>query len=122
MDKLPAPNSLKYSLVDYLLKLFILTEKQTEAEFSVNEEIGIKNPLKELSTLVNDFCKKNNKDITLIKENEKININGSLYFNEFSFEAQDIKTKGKLNAMKFEKSKKNSIKLKLLNMKLVSSK
>ena len=122
MDKLPAPNSLKYSLVDYLLKLFILTEKQTEAEFSVNEEIGIKNPLKELSTLVNDFCKKNNKDITLIKENEKININGSLYFNEFSFEAQDIKTKGKLNAMKFEKSKKYSIKLKLLNMKLVSSK
>jgi hypothetical protein len=99
MDKLPAPNSLKYSLVDYLLKLFILTEKQTEAEFSVNEEMGIKNPLKELSTLVNDICKKNNKDITLIKENEKININGSLYFNEFSFEAQDIKTKDKLKVI-----------------------
>ena len=75
--------------------------------------MGIKIPLKELSTLVNDFCKKNNKDITLIKENEIININGSLYFNEFSFEAQDIKTKDKLNVMKFEKSKKYSIKLKL---------
>ena len=51
-------------------------------------------------------------------------INDSLYFNEFSFEAPDIKAKDKLNVieMKFEKSKKNSIKLKLLNMKLVSSK
>ena len=99
MDKLPAPNSLKYSFVDYLLKLFILTEKQTEAEFKVNDEMGKKNPLKELSTLVNDVCKKNNKDISLIKENEKININGSLYFSEFSFEAKEFKTKDKLTVI-----------------------
>lgn len=99
MDKLPAPNSLKYSFLDYLLKLFILTEKQTEAEFSVNDEMGIKNPLKELSDLINDICKKNNKDLTLIKENEKIKINGSLYFNEFSFEAQEFKTINKLTVI-----------------------
>lgn len=99
MDMLPAPNSLKYSFVDYLLKLFILTEKQTEAEFSVNDEMGIKNPLKELSTLINDVCKKNNKDLSLIKENEKIKINGSLYFNEFSFETKDFKKVDKLNVI-----------------------
>jgi hypothetical protein len=99
MDKLPAPNSLKYSFLDYLLKLFILTEKQTEAEFSVNDEMGIKNPLKELSDFINDICKKNNKDLTLIKENEKIKINGSLYFNEFSFEAQEFKTINKLTVI-----------------------
>ena len=96
MDKLPAPNSLKYSFVDYILKLFALTEKQTEAEFSVNDEMGIKNPLKDLSTLVNEVCKKNNKDLNSIKENEKIKVNGSLYFNEFSFDTREAKTNPKL--------------------------
>ncbi len=89
MDNLPAPNSLKYSYLDYLLKLFILTEKQTQEAFNVNDEMGIKNPLKEISTLINDIYKKNNKDINIIKENtNKINIDDSLYFNDFNFETK----------------------------------
>ena len=93
VDNLPAPNSLKYSYVDYLLKLFILTEKETEAAFNVHDEMGINNPLKELANLINDVCKKNNKDINLIKENDtKINIKDSLYFKDFS--CQVIKNVG----------------------------
>jgi hypothetical protein len=88
VDNLPAPNSLKYSYVDYLLKLFILTEKETEAAFNVHDEMGIDNPLKELANLINDICKKNNKDINIIKENDtKINIKDSLYFKDFSCQA-----------------------------------
>ena len=86
MDNLPASNSAKYSYLDYLLKLFTLTEKQTEAEFKQYDEMEVKNPLKELSNLVNDVCKKNNKNLEEIRENNKINIDNLLYFSEFSFE------------------------------------
>ena len=100
MDNLPAPNSLKYSYVDYLLKLFELTEKQTKEAFDVNDEMGIKNPLKELSNLINEVCKKNNKDLNSIKENTKITITESLYFNDFSFKTiKDIKNTDKLSVI-----------------------
>ena len=86
MDNLPAPNSLKYSYLDYILKIFLLTEKQMEEESKAIDEIGAKNPIKELSIFVNDICKKYNKNLEEFKENNKIDINNSLYFNEFSFD------------------------------------
>ena len=97
MDNLPAPNSAKYSYLDYLLKLFVLIEKQNESEFKIYEEMGRKNPIKDLSDLVNDICKKNNKDLNIIRENQKICITDSLYFNDFSFNAiKDIKNTEKV--------------------------
>ena len=100
MDNLPAPNSLKYSYVDYLLKLFVLTEKQTKEAFDVNDEMGIKNPLKELANLINELCKKNNKDLNSIRENTKIFITESLYFTDFSFKTiKDIKNTDKLSVI-----------------------
>ena len=97
MDNLPAPNSTKYSYLDFCLKLFSLTEVVTKDEFKVNEEMGMNNPLKELSNLVNDICTKNNKDLNAIKENSKINITESIYISEFSFDTiKDIKNTEKV--------------------------
>ena len=100
VDNLPAPNSLKYSYADYFLKLFALTQKETEADFKVNDEMGIENPLKNLSILVDDICKKHNKDINSIRENEKISITDILFFNEFNFKTiKDLKNTDKLNVI-----------------------
>ena len=86
MDNLHAPNSTKYSYLDYLLKLFLLTEKQMEEESKAIEDIGAENPMKNLSNLVHDLCKKNNKNLEEIKENNRIDINNFLYFSDFSFD------------------------------------
>ena len=86
MDNLPAPNSAKYSYLDYLLKLFLLTEKQMEEESKAIDDIGAENPMKNLSNLVNNLCKKYNKNLEEIKENNRIDINNSLYFSDFSFD------------------------------------
>ena len=97
VDNLPAPNSAKYSYLDYLLKLFTLIEKENESEYKVYEEMGKKNILKELTNLVNDICKKYKKDLNSIRENEKICIFDSLYFCDFSFNTiKDIKNTEKV--------------------------
>ena len=103
LDNLPAPNSTEYSYLDFYLKLFSLTEIVTENEFKVNDEMGIKNPLKELSNLVNDICKKYNKDLNAIKENTNINITEKLYFSEFSFNTiKDIKNTEKVTVFEMQ--------------------
>ena len=92
LDNLPAPYSTKFSYLDYCLKYFSLVEIITSDEFKVNDEMGVKNPLKELSILVKDICKQNNKDLKSINENPKINLLDSIYIADFSFDTvKDIK-------------------------------
>ena len=83
IDKLPAPNSFKYSFVDYCLKLYTLIQKELEAESNVMDEMEMNNPYKEYDNIVNEMCSKYNKDITLIKFNDAICIDNSIYFPEF---------------------------------------
>ena len=86
VNNLPAPNSLKYSYIDYFIKLFFLIEKNEEEYYKEVDEMGMKNELKELSTLISDLCKKNNKDLDLIKKNDDIiYFDYGLYFDAFSY-------------------------------------
>ena len=75
MYKLPAPNSFKYSFVDYYFKLYFLIEN----------EIEDKDLKKELDDLLNEICSKYNKNINSIKNNEEIDIDNSLNFIELLF-------------------------------------
>ena len=91
IDKLPAPNSFKYSFVDYCIKLYLLFHKETEAESEVRDEMELDNPYKKFDSFVNEICKKYNKDINIIKNNDIIDIDNLLYFPEFFFEKIDNK-------------------------------
>ena len=94
MDNLPAPNSTKYSYLDYILQLYLVTERETKEEFKVYDEMGEKNILKELSILVNDICKKNNKNLG---EADRNILDNYLYFDEFNFDSvKDIKNAEKV--------------------------
>ena len=75
INKLPAPNSFKYSLVDYCIKLF----------FSLEKEISDNDLNKDLNNLINEICTKNNKDLNSIKNSDTIDLDNSLYFHEFLF-------------------------------------
>ena len=76
LDKLPAPNSFKYSIFDYYLKLY----------FSVEKDIDDEKLEMDYNNLINEICSKNNKDINTIKNNAQINIEYSLYFHELYFD------------------------------------
>ena len=76
INKLPAPNSFKYSFVDYYIKSFIILEKE------ITEEEDLKN---ELNNLLKEICTKYNKDLDTIKNKEQIDLDNSLYFHEFLF-------------------------------------
>ena len=74
MDNLPAPNSLKYSYVDYLLT-FNLKNKEELEKIKHDEKT-----LNKLSESYNDIIKKYNK-INL----DNISIKDKLYFSDFSY-------------------------------------
>ena len=74
VDNLPAPNSLKYSYVDYLLT-FYLTNKEELEKIKHDEKT-----LNKLSESFNDIIKKYNK-INL----DNISIKDKLYFSDFSY-------------------------------------
>ena len=75
MNKLAAPNSFKYSFVDYYIKLY----------FSIEKEVNHEKLEEEYNNLINEICSKYNKDINTIKNNEEINIENSLHFHELYF-------------------------------------
>ena len=75
IDKLPAPNSFKYSYIDYILKYYILNKDELE---KLENDTNIKN---ELSNLYNNIIKKYNKNNL-----ENISIESKLYFSNFSYE------------------------------------
>ena len=88
LDKLPAPNSLKFSYMDYVIKTFLVIEEENMAVIKTLDEMNMPNPIKDLSKLVHEICEKNKKDIKKIQE--QININEFLYFDDFSFEKINI--------------------------------
>ena len=97
INNLPAFNNLTYSYFYFMVKLFTLTYKENEVSFSINDDMGLKNPLKELLNLVHEVCTKNNVDYNLIENDNKIKPGNSLYFNDFYFnEIQYEKTKNKI--------------------------
>ena len=97
IDKLPAPNSFKYSFIDYVIKLYIFVMKDLESESLVRDELEMDNPYKEFEKFVNEVCSKNNKDINSIKNNDKICLDNSIYFNQFSYQyIQNVKFPEKL--------------------------
>ena len=75
IDKLPAPNSFKYSYIDYILKYYILNKDELE---KLENDTNIKN---ELLNLYNNIIKKYNKNNL-----ENIPIESKLYFSNFSYE------------------------------------
>ena len=75
LNKLPAPNSFKYSFVDYYMKLY----------FSIEKEIDDEKLEKDYNNLITEIFSKNNKDINTIKNNEQIDIENSLHFHELYF-------------------------------------
>ena len=79
INKLPAPNTLKYSFVDYCIKLYVSLKKDLEQYSEIFYS------LKEIDSLVTEISTKYKKDINAIKNNDNINIDYSLYFNEFFF-------------------------------------
>ena len=74
INKLPAPNSYKFSFVDYYIKLYLLKEKEIE-----DKELN-----KELNVLMNEICSKYNKDINNIKNSDIIDLDNSLDFHEIN--------------------------------------
>ena len=115
LDKLPSPNSLKYSFVDYCIKLYTLVFKELEAEYMVFEELKMGNPYKELEIIINDICSKNNKDINSIKINDKICLDNIIYFTEFNYDyIKNVKYPDKVDAFQI---KLNYISTKNLNLK-----
>ena len=74
INKLPAPNSYKFSFVDYYIKLYNLIEKEIE-----DKEVN-----KELNVLMNEICSKYNKDIDNIKNSDIIDLDNSLDFHEIN--------------------------------------
>ena len=54
INKLPAPNSYKYSFIDYCIKLYLLVFKDLEGESKVMDEMEMDNPYKEFDKLVNE--------------------------------------------------------------------
>ena len=74
INKLPAPNSYKFSFVDYYIKLYLLKEKEIE-----DKELN-----KELNVLMNEICSKYNKDIDNIKNSDIIDLDNSLDFHEIN--------------------------------------
>ena len=98
INKLPAPNSYKYSFIDYCIKLYLLVFKDLESESKVMDEMEMDNPYKEFEKLVNEICSKNNKDINSIKNNDKICLDNSIYFNQFSYQyIKDVKFPDKVS-------------------------
>jgi len=98
INKLPAPNSYKYSFIDYCIKLYLLVFKDLESESKVMDEMEMDNPYKEFEKLVNEICSKNNKDINTIKNNDKICLDNSIYFNQFSYQyIKDVKFPDKVS-------------------------
>ena len=86
IDKLPSPNSFKYSFIDYCIKLYSFVIKDTEKDSKAMDEIEMNNPYKEFESLVNEICSKNNKDINKIKNDDKINLDNVIYFTEFNYQ------------------------------------
>ena len=80
INKLPAPNSYKYSFIDYYIKLYFTIEKEFDDE-KFNEY---------LNNLIIEICTKYNKDINAIKTNEQINIENALHFHELYFNSVNI--------------------------------
>ena len=81
IDKLPSPNSSKYSFVDYCLKIYFLLKNNTEDDWKTE----IENLNNEVDVLVAQICSKYNKDLDNIKNNNQINIDNSIYFFDCSF-------------------------------------
>ena len=75
LNKLPSPNSSKYSFFDYYMKLY----------FSIEKEIDDEKLEKDYNNLITEIFSKNNKDINTIKNNEQIDIENSLHFHELYF-------------------------------------
>ena len=75
LDNISAPNSFKYSFVDYYIKLF----------FSIEKDIAENNLRNELNSLLKEISSKYNKDLDSIKNNFKIDLDNSLHFHEFFF-------------------------------------
>ena len=98
INKLPAPNSYKYSFIDYCIKLYLLVFKDLEGESKVMDEMEMDNPYKEFDKLVNEICSKNNKDINSVKNNDKICLDNVIYFNQFSYQyIKDVKFPDKVS-------------------------
>ena len=97
IDKLPAPNSYHYSFVDYCIKLNSLVLKGLKDESDAMDDLEMKNPYKEFETLVNEICKKNNKDINNIINNDKIDPNNTLAFTEYEFNQIKLPLSEKVN-------------------------
>jgi hypothetical protein len=75
INKLPAPNSFKYSFIDYCIKIFLSLEREIE-----EDELK-----KELNNLLNEICFKNKKDLNFINNSDLIDLYNCLHFNEFLF-------------------------------------
>ena len=76
INKLPAPNSYKFSFVDYYIKLFLLIENEIEDN----------NLKKELNDLINEISSKYNKDINNIKNSEIIDLDNKIILQEMSLQ------------------------------------
>ena len=76
IDNLPAPNSLKYSYVDYILKLFISNKAELE---KLDEK-----KVHKLSEACNNIIKKYNKNNL-----DNFSINDELYFSDFTYELKN---------------------------------
>ena len=79
INQLPAPNTLKYSFVDYCIKLYFSLKKDLKQYSEVFDS------LKELDSLIAEITTKYKKDINNIEKNDNINIDNSLCFKEFFF-------------------------------------
>ena len=78
VDKLPAPNSLKYSLVDYILKFYLLNKE--ELEKIEHDKIA----LNKLSITYNDIIKRYNKNNL-----DDVSIENKLFFADFGYELKN---------------------------------
>ena len=74
LDKLPAPNSLKYTYVDYLLNLYLSNKEELEKIDNDNK----------LLYKYNDIIKRHNKENI-----NKFSIKDRLYFSDFSYELKN---------------------------------
>ena len=79
LNKLPAPNSFKYSFIDYCIKLYSLVIKDLESESKTLDELEMDNPYKKFEELVNEICSKNSKDIKIIENDNQINCENLMY-------------------------------------------
>ena len=84
LNKLPSPNSFKYSFIDYCIKLYTLVLKDLESESKTMDELEMENPYKKFEKLVNEICLKNKKDIKNIENNDKICFDNLMYLSNLT--------------------------------------